>query len=38
MMAYRGRTLDKVKLPKKPIKEGYKVWFLGDAGYVYDWL
>jgi len=36
MIAYRGRTLDKVKLPKKPIKEGYKVWVLGDGGYVYD--
>ena len=25
-------------MPKKPIKEGYKVWVLGDGGYVYDWL
>ena len=38
MIAYRGRTIDKVKLPKKPIKEGYKIWVLGDSGYVYDWL
>jgi Transposase IS4 len=38
MIAYRGRTHHKVKLPNKPIKEGYKVWVLGDAGYVYDWL
>jgi Transposase IS4 len=38
MIAYRGRTVDKVKLLNKPIKEGYKVWVLGDAGYVYDWL
>jgi len=38
MIAYRGRTRHKVKLPNKPIKEGYKVWVLGDAGYVYDWL
>jgi Transposase IS4 len=38
MIAYRGRTIEKVKLPNKPIKEGYKVWVLGDAGYVYDWL
>ena len=38
MIAYRGRSVDKVKLPNKPIKEGYKVWVLGDAGYVYDWL
>ena len=38
MIPYRGRTKHKVKLPKKPIKEGYKVWVLGDGGYVYDWL
>ena len=38
MIAYRGRTVHKVKLPNKPIKEGYKVWVLGDSGYVYDWL
>jgi Transposase IS4 len=38
MIAYKGRTVDKVKLPNKPIKEGYKVWVLGDAGYVYDGL
>ncbi len=38
MIAYRGRSSHKVKLPNKPIKEGYKVWVLGDAGYVYDWL
>jgi Transposase IS4 len=38
MIPYRGRTKHKVKLPNKPIKEGYKVWVLGDGGYVYDWL
>jgi Transposase IS4 len=38
MIAYRGRSSHKVKLLNKPIKEGYKVWVLGDAGYVYDWL
>jgi hypothetical protein len=32
----RGRTFNKVKLPNKPIKEGYKVWVLEDTGYVYD--
>ena len=37
-IAYRGRSSHKVKLPNKPIKEGYKVWVLGDNGYVYDWL
>jgi Transposase IS4 len=38
MISYRGRTLYKVKLLNKLIKEGYKVWVLGDGGYVYDWL
>ena len=38
MIAYRGRSSHKVKLPNKPIKEGYKVWVLDDVGYVYDWL
>jgi Transposase IS4 len=37
MISYRGRSHHKFKLPKKPIKEGYKVWVLGDAGYD-DWL
>jgi Transposase IS4 len=38
IIAYRGRTSYKVKLLNKPIKEGYKIWVLGDSGYVYDWL
>jgi Transposase IS4 len=36
IIAYKGRTYYKVKLPNKPIKKGYKVWVLGDAGYMYD--
>jgi Transposase IS4 len=36
IIAYRGRSVDKVKLPNKSIKKGYKVWVLGDASYVYD--
>ena len=38
MIPYRGRTHHKVKLPNKPIKKGYKIWALGDRGYIYDWL
>lgn len=38
MVAFRGRTFHKVKLPHKPIKEGYKMWVLGDGGYTYTWL
>ena len=36
MISYRGRSIDKIKLLNKPIKEGYKVWVLGDSGYDYD--
>jgi hypothetical protein len=38
MIRFRDRTYYKVKLLNKLIKEGYKVWVLGDSGYVYDWL
>jgi Transposase IS4 len=36
IIAYRKRTVDKIKLLNKPIKKDYKVWVLEDAGYVYD--
>jgi Transposase IS4 len=36
IIAYKGRTHYKVKLPNKLIKKGYKVWVLGDANYVYN--
>ena len=38
MVPYGGRSLDTVKMPKKPIPQGYKIWGLGFAGYYYDWL
>ena len=38
MIPYRDRTKHKVKISNKPIKEGYKVWVLGDGGYIYDYL
>jgi len=38
MIPFRGRSHHTVKLPHKPISEGYKVWILGDNGYAYDWL
>ena len=38
MIHYQGRMHHKVKLPNKPISEGYKVWVLRDNGYVYNWL
>lgn len=38
IIAYRDRTINKVKLLNKPIKKGYKVQVLEDCGYVWDWL
>jgi Transposase IS4 len=38
MVFYRGRTVHKTKMKNKPIAEGYKIWVLGDNGYVFDWL
>ena len=38
MIAFRGRTKHTVNLPNKPIKEGYKVWAQGQAGFIDDWL
>lgn len=38
MVRFKGRSFDKVKLPNKPIKEGYKIWAHGCKGYIDDWL
>jgi hypothetical protein len=38
MMAFRGKSIHKVKAQHKPIKEGYQMWALCDAGYVIDFL
>ena len=38
MIAFRGRSSDKVKLRTKPISEGFKVWMLACKGYCYSWL
>ena len=38
MIAYRGRSSHTIKIKNKPISEGYKVWVLAEAGYVWTWL
>ena len=38
MIAYRGRTKHTIKIKNKPISEGFKVWVLAEAGYVWTWL
>ena len=38
MIPYRGNSSHTVKMKNKPISEGYKVWVLGDHGYVWYFL
>ena len=38
MIRYFGHTSHTIKAPYKPIKEGYKLWAIGDHGYIYNWL
>jgi Transposase IS4 len=38
MVAFKGRSKDTVKLKGKPIDTGYKLWCIGDHGYVWSWL
>jgi hypothetical protein len=38
MVPYFGHTRHTIKAPHKPIKQGYKLWALGDSGYIYNWL
>ncbi len=38
MVPYFGHTRHTIKAPHKPIKQGYKIWSLGDRGYTFNWL
>ena len=39
IVPYKGRSSHLVRLPGKPIPEGYKIWALGSyGGYILDWL
>ena len=38
MIPYLGHTRHTIKAPHKPIKQGYKLWKLGDLGYIFNWL
>jgi len=35
---FTGRTADTVNIPTKPTPIGFKIWVLGDKGYVFDLL
>ena len=36
MIKFEGRTLQKVTIPDKPILTGFKLFTLGDSGYIYN--
>ena len=38
MILYLGHTQHTIKAPHKSIKQGYKIWALGDLGYIFNWL
>jgi Transposase IS4 len=38
MVAFNGRSKDIIKLKNKPIDIGYKLWCIGDHGYIWSWL
>jgi Transposase IS4 len=38
MVAFKGRSKHTVKLKSKPIDTGYKLWCIGDHGYIWSWL
>jgi Transposase IS4 len=38
MASYSGRSKHTVKMPNKPILEGFKLWALCDRGYLWDFL
>ena len=37
MCGFQGRSQEKLRIPNKPIPEGFKRWALGDRGYFYTW-
>jgi hypothetical protein len=37
MIRFHGRSKHTVRMPKKPIKEGFKVFAICQGGYTYDW-
>jgi Transposase IS4 len=38
MVSFQGRSKHTVKLKGKPIDTGYKIWCIGDHGYIWSWL
>ena len=37
MLKYKGRTSQKITIPGKSISTEFKLFTLGDSGYIYNW-
>ena len=37
MLKFEGRTAEKITISSKPIPTGFKIFALGDSGYIYNW-
>jgi Transposase IS4 len=37
MLKFEGRSTQKITIPGKPIPTGFKLFALGDSGYIYNW-
>jgi Transposase IS4 len=37
MLKFEGRTTQKITISGKPIPTGFKIFALGDSGYIYNW-
>jgi hypothetical protein len=37
MLKFEGRSIQKITIPGKPIPTGFKLFALGDSGYIYNW-
>ncbi len=37
MLKFEGRTIEKITIPGKSIPTGFKIFALGDSGYIYNW-
>jgi hypothetical protein len=36
--AFTSRSAHTLKMPNEPIREGFKMWGLGDRGYIWHFL
>ena len=37
MLKFEERTTEKITISAKPIPTGFKLFALGDSGYIYNW-